>query len=523
MKSSTAPHSHAAPTNGVHPQPRAGTQPYLSDSDLDRTSGSGEGAGEGSDSDVSSPDSFATPYPPGSPALAPLPSHSTQPPSLSTNAKSVFPTSASQSQFASILGPLPTDKLLRRSLRSFILAFGVKAGITLVLRLLRGRLRALRRLPSILLATTLRNKDALRIGSLFGLFTFLFHGTIKLLPLSPLSSALQPRAKAFVAGAIASLAILVESPDNRLMWCQQFTMRAMQASYNGLKHRDLFHFPLGDSLLFVVSCAQIMFAYTHYPTTLPKDFLSFMIKVARIPARTLAANAVITRGGELPVEEIASLAAIAGAKRGMDPASVAAIKGTNPVGLTMLPCHFLHPETGSCTVYCGMLSKHVFSLIFPVYFTLHAVPTLLLRSKSVIKDPLSFIKRVLFNTSRSGLFLVTYVSGFQSLVCLLRKSHAAGLVTRDHRANYFVFGLLNSLSILLEDKKRRSELGLYVAPKAAHSLWQIMTEHKGYLPRIPQLDVALFAAAMGTIMSFYAREPERLSPMILRVLPRFIR
>ncbi|KAI9189295.1 hypothetical protein H9P43_000726 [Blastocladiella emersonii ATCC 22665] len=419
------------------------------------------------------------------------------------------------------LAVLSWRRIAKRAIRSFVLAFGVKSGITLLLKLLKLR-KGKESLLSILKATKIHNRDGQRIGALFGLFTLLFHSTVRGLDSVPALADLAPRWRAFIAGAVAGLSILVESPDNRLMFTQQFSMRALQAGYNGLKHRDLFHFPLGDSLLFVLSCAQIMFAYTQYPTTLPRDFYAFMIKMARIPQNVLAANRVVTREGAAGAIDVAGLTKWAAARKTTAPENLALIS-SSPANLNMLPCHFLHPESTSCTRYCGVLSKHIVTNIFPVYFTLHAVPTLLLRSKQVLRDPASFIRRVVFNTSRSTAFLVAFVAGFQALCCVQRKSFTAGLLSRDRRMWYFVFGLINSLSILIEDKKRRSELGLYVAPKAIHSLYQIMTDHKEWLPSVPHLDVAVFSAAMGTIMSFYAREPERLSPMILRVLPRFIR
>jgi hypothetical protein len=137
-------------------------------------------------------------------------------------------------------------------------------------------------------------------------------------------------------------------------------------------------------------------------------------------------------------------------------------------------------------------------------------------------SPLSFLKRSVRNTIRSGLFLVAYVVGYQAQICTQRKLVQRGWFSKDHRFWYYLFGLSTALSILIEDKKRRSELGMYVAPKAIHSLYQIITEHKKWIPRWDHMNVAIFSGSMATIMSFYVSEPERLSSMMLRTLPRFI-
>ncbi|KAI9221726.1 hypothetical protein BC828DRAFT_380289 [Blastocladiella britannica] len=423
-----------------------------------------------------------------------------------------------------ILRPLPLPAIAKRAFRSFLIAFGVKAGIAALLRLL-GRLRTGKgSFISIILATTLFNNDAQRVGVMFGLFTALFHASVRAIRSSVTLAALAPRWQAAIAGSVAGLSVMVESPANRLMFTQQLSMRALQATYCSLKARDLFHFPLGDSLLFVVSCMQIMFAYGFYPTSLPSDFLRFMYKTARIPANVLAANATVARGEG--TGDLAGLAAWAANRKGSDPIAVAelrALADANPSTLDMLPCCAIHPESSSCAWYCVFLSKHVLRSIGPVYLTLHSVPTLLLRSRQVMDDPLAFLKRILYNTSRSTAFLVVFVSSFQAFVCMLRKANAAGVVGKDHRYWFVLFGFLNSVaSIGIEDKKRRAELGLYVAPKAIHSIYQILTDHKGWIPAIPNLDVALCSAAMGAIMSFYAREPHNLSPIITRLMPRFI-
>lgn len=79
--------------------------------------------------------------------------------------------------------------------------------------------------------------------------------------------------------------------------------RALQAVYNAGKARDIFYFKHGDALLFAVTCAQVLYAYTMRPETLPPDFYSFMIKAARCPEGALRLNEKTVRGIPVSAEE----------------------------------------------------------------------------------------------------------------------------------------------------------------------------------------------------------------------------
>lgn len=74
-----------------------------------------------------------------------------------------------------------------------------------------------------------------------------------------------------IAGGIAGLAILVETRENRVDIAQQLLARSMQAGYNALHTRQLLTLPHGDSFLFAISTASILYAYTMHPYTIPKE------------------------------------------------------------------------------------------------------------------------------------------------------------------------------------------------------------------------------------------------------------
>ena len=73
-----------------------------------------------------------------------------------------------------------------------------------------------------------------------------------------LDSKRAQRIRAFIAGAIAGVAIFIEERPRRVLFAQQFTVRGLQGMYNFLKLRQICHFPFGDALLFILCNAQIL-------------------------------------------------------------------------------------------------------------------------------------------------------------------------------------------------------------------------------------------------------------------------
>lgn len=62
------------------------------------------------------------------------------------------------------------------------------------------------------------------------------------------------------------------------------------------------------------------------------------------------------------------------------------------------------------------------------------------------------------------------------------------VATKDHKLVYWVAGGISALSVLLEKKGRRSELALYVLPRAVDSWWYILV-NRHLLPNIKNAEV----------------------------------
>lgn len=84
------------------------------------------------------------------------------------------------------------------------------------------------------------------------------------------------------AGAIASCALFFQPKASRKNIILYLFVRALQCWYNDSKSRGWFHFwgsswKYGDSLLFALSSAQVMYAYIMRPETLPPSYYKFIV------------------------------------------------------------------------------------------------------------------------------------------------------------------------------------------------------------------------------------------------------
>ncbi|CAO3609883.1 unnamed protein product [Cunninghamella blakesleeana] len=412
--------------------------------------------------------------------------------------------------------PNNAKELLKHSFkggaRSFLLAYGVRAGINFCLYLLRV-MRKKAPLSNIL-AASFKNLDSFRFGCMFGAFSLLW----KLVNNGMrIYRGKDDRLNGLVGGAVAGLSILFEKKERRVDIAQQMLVRALQAIYNAGKARDIFYFKNGDALLFGLTCAQVMYGYTMQPDTLPPDFYSFMIKAARCPKEALQLNAKNVRG--LPISPADALDAI---KKYKPTPNAIAVASTITAYPTATPCETLHPWLDSCNATAVERFSKVFKSMMPVYGTLHFVPMILLRTKHLKKDPVGMLSKTTIGTLKSGAFLAVFISLYQYQVCMHRNLIDIGWINFNHKYLYYLFGFVCSYtSIFLEDKKRRSELALYVLPKAIQCFYQILYQ-KNLMIKIKHFEVIMTSMAMGIIMSFYQEEPDVLSSFVRKILYQFV-
>jgi hypothetical protein len=121
--------------------------------------------------------------------------------------------------------------------------------------------------------------QSLRFGFFVGTFSGLYR--LALRTLQRVRGDAKPT-NALLAGAIASLSLLCEEEGQRVTISHYMLVRALQCVYNALKTRGHLDFlgntlTHGDSLLFVLSSAQVMYAYAIRPETIPSSYYKFIL------------------------------------------------------------------------------------------------------------------------------------------------------------------------------------------------------------------------------------------------------
>ncbi|CAK9188028.1 unnamed protein product [Ilex paraguariensis] len=398
--------------------------------------------------------------------------------------------------------------------QSFLLSYGVRVGIGILLRAFKlarrqsySSLLDLKQLVSE--KDLIVREEACRIGLLFGGFTGSYHALRCLL--RKLRKKETPL-NAFLAGSVAGLSILALDDSNRRRTLALYLLaRLAQCAYNSAKSKNKFHlwgshWSHGDSLLFALSCAQVMYAFVMRPESLPKSYQDFIQKTGPVAQPVYKAVRDCCRGS--PVD-VTSLSAYLANRRNFNSVKLEEFP-------SIIPCSIIHPDTKSCLAHNANAASATFRKTFPLYFSLTFVPFVVLRLQKFMDAPVRTCWNALTGAVRSTAFLSAFVGIFQGVICSHRK-----VASEDHKLVYWVAGGLSALSVLLEKKARRGELALYVLPRAGDSLWYILV-NRHLLPNIKNAEVAMFCACMGGIMYYLEHEPDTMAPFLRGLIRRFL-
>ncbi|KAI4352918.1 hypothetical protein L6164_007125 [Bauhinia variegata] len=398
--------------------------------------------------------------------------------------------------------------------QSFLLSYGVRVGIGILLRAFKlirrqsySSLLDLKQLVSE--RDLIVREEACRIGLLFGGFTGSYHGLRCLL--RKLRKKETPL-NAVLAGSVAGLSVLALDDSNRRRTLALYLLaRLAQCAYNSAKSKNKFHFwgshwRHGDSLLFSLACAQVMYAFVMRPESLPKAYQDFIQKTGPVAEPVYKAVRDNCRGHPI---DIASLSAYLSERGKSDFAKLEKFP-------SIIPCSIIHPETNSCLAHNGNAMSATFKKTFPLYFSLTFVPFVVLHLQKFMDSPLRTLWFAVKGAVRSTTFLSAFVGIFQGVICLHRK-----VTSSDHKLLYWLAGAASALSVLLEKKSRRGELALYVLPRAGDSLWNILL-NRHVLPNIRNAEVLLFSMCMGGMMYYLEYEPETMAPFLRGLIRRFL-
>lgn len=398
-------------------------------------------------------------------------------------------------------------KALDGMIRGFVTAYALREGVGGITRAIQGwRRRKNGEVLQTYQTSPLPSRDALYAGFFVGGFTGTYHAIKCFLT----RRGVQGEKASFAAGTVAGTSVLFLDQDKRRILALYLMARVAQSGYNSLKAKGKWHFwgnkwKYGDTLLFAVASAQVMYAYVIRPETLPPSYLAFIERISPIPKNVIGSVRDCCRNRPVDMETLKNHCR----KHGRDLPLANNRPGT-------IPCAIMHPKHESCLVHNQAVFVKAFRSTFPLYLSLSTVPVLVFNTNAFMQKPLRSVGRSLLSAVQSTTFLSAFVSIYMGAVCLHRK-----LELPDHKLNYFVGGLLSGCALLVEKKSRRSELALYVMPRAIDALFLSMVDRK-YLPSIPHGEVVLFSLCMGSLMYYYDHEQGTVAPFAHALIRRIV-
>ncbi|ORZ25781.1 hypothetical protein BCR42DRAFT_315442 [Absidia repens] len=178
-----------------------------------------------------------------------------------------------------------------------------------------------------------------------------------------------------------------------------------------------------------------------------------------------------------------------------------------------IPCRIVHDgQPWGCEV--NALTRFVkgFTKVFLLYFTVHMTPPLLFKRDKLIQNPISSLQHIVNSTVRSSTFLATYITLIWYSVCLTRTRIGHQLLgvdqnRLDHTLGPLIGSAMCGLSLIIENRHRRGEMALYVAPRALFSLTERLIgpwAHRGrwWEPKVAEMtEIVLFAASVTTVLN----------------------
>merc|ERR1712166_561513 len=142
----------------------------------------------------------------------------------------------------------------------------------------------------------------------------------------------------------------------------------------------------------------------------------------------------------------------------------------------------------------------------PLYIPVHLIPALLFKHKLLVSSPFKFIWRTATKIAFSSAVLGSFVGINHGCICLVRNLRKYG-----ESSGVLLGCALCGLSILFEQKRRRLDLALYVAPLALQSWWRKLEAH-GFVQSVQHFEKLLLAVSLGIVMHCNEHAPGSVRP-----------
>ena len=125
------------------------------------------------------------------------------------------------------------------------------------------------------------------------------------------------------------------------------------------------------------------------------------------------------------------------------------------------------------------------------------------------------LKTLIKNIIRSTLFLSIYVATFRFMLC-----HTKNFRGKMDRYNVLMSCFVCSFAIFFEPQSRRSEIAMYLVPRALESLWNMQVK-KGRVVNLKFGEELVFALSMALLMYCYQNKPEVIKPSYHSLMKKF--
>lgn len=266
-----------------------------------------------------------------------------------------------------------------------------------------------------------------------------------------------------------------------------------------------------DPLIFVASCAAIMWTWFYAPEGLPRSYNKWITSAASVDPRLIEALRRC-RKKELRYGEETGQTALLG--------SMCADYGLpyewgDPVKEIPFRCEIVHMGRGPSCEYHA-LSRFCRAWRWSMYTYLPLAVAIRARRPTARS-----LTKALLSASRSSAFLATFITLFYYGVCLGRTRLGPlvlgkGRACRQHIDGGLCVGVgcaLCGWSVLLETAARRKDMALFVAPRAMAT----------FLPRQYALDKQwreniIFATSTAVVLTCVLEKPQRVRGILGRIL-----
>lgn len=240
---------------------------------------------------------------------------------------------------------------------------------------------------------------------------------------------------------------------------------------------------LADAGVFAMSAAIVMWAWFYEPERLPRTYEKWIGEVARVDTRLIEALRRARRGifvygkdtGQAPLLE--SMCRDYGWP----------VEWGDPRKTIPIPCEMVHMGCGpNCEKHAVYRFARTFKFACATYIPLQIV----LRLRGM-KDP-AVLRRAISEGAQSSAFLASFVSLFYYAVCLARTRIGPRVFDQktitplmwDSGLCVGAGCLMCGWSVLVEKARKRQELALFVAPRAAATVLPRLYDKK-VCPSLP--------------------------------------